>query len=565
MYKLRDPDRLLFFALLALYVLPLWVFPFFPSQDGPTHLENAVILRDYGRPDRPLLRTFYTLSSDFDPNWFGHLALAGLMSLFPPLIAEKVLLTGYLVLLPLAARYALNGVRAGAGWLAVLTFPFAQHFLYHMGFHNFCYSLAVFFFVAGYWLRHADHVGVRQTLALAALVVLLYFCHLVAVVMAFMLIGTLALGWTVLDRRARRPSSIRLRLLGPAVAFVPALALGLAFVGRQGQAMQWEYKPLLLTRLLELDVLVSYLDLERLLSRLTFLGLLGLAAFVLWKRWRARLLEKRDLLLAVVALALVAYFTAPSEMSGGSFLNTRLSLFVFLFLILWLGAHPLDPRLKRGVQAAAALVALGLLGLHTWAYAEFNTSLKEYVDVASRLKPGVTVLPLTFSHQLQAGHLGKAKVGAFRHAAAYLTLRGDVVELENYEANTGYFPVRYRPELNPFDHIGRENGRDKGLQAEPPDVTFLDYRPPVDYVLLWNVPDKPRDSPAGAAIFDQLDRSYERVEMPPGLIQLWQLRSRKRLRRRPTPPVSGRRVAPSSPDGRAPPRPSRPGRSVPRC
>ena len=55
MRRLRDPDQLLFFALLALHVLPLWVFPFFPSQDGPAHLENAVILRDYHRPDRSLL------------------------------------------------------------------------------------------------------------------------------------------------------------------------------------------------------------------------------------------------------------------------------------------------------------------------------------------------------------------------------------------------------------------------------------------------------------------------------------------------------------------------------
>jgi len=517
---LRDFDQLLFFALLALSLVPLWACPYFPSQDGPTHLENAVILRDYHRTDRPLLRTFYTLSSDFDPNWFGHLVLSGLMGFFAPLIAEKVLLTGYLVLLPLAARYALDGMRPGAGWLGVLTFPFAQHFLYHMGFHNFCYSLAVFFLVVGYWLRHADHFGLRQTLVLAVLLVLLYFCHLVAVVMALMLIGTLAAGWTLIDRRGRR-------LLGPTLAFVPVLVLGVAFVGRQGQTMNWEYKPLLLTRLLELDVLVSYFDLERLLSRITFLGLAGLAGLVLWQRQRARLLEKRDLLLAVVALALVAYFTAPAALSGGSFLNTRLSLFVFFFLILWLAVHPFGLRLKRVLQSAAALVALGLLGLHAWAYAEFNTHLAEFAGLQDRLKPNTTVLQLAFTHGLRTGPLERAKVGAFRNAAAYLTLRGDIVDLENYEANTSYFPVRYRPELNPFDHLGRENGGDRGLQAEPPDVNFLGYpqrtgQPvEVDYVLLWNVPDKPRDTAAGAAIFDQLGKGYERVETAPGLLQLY--------------------------------------------
>jgi hypothetical protein len=444
------------------------------------------------------------------------------MTFLPALTAEKVLLTGYVILLPLGARYALNGVRPGAGWLAVLTFPFVQHFLFHMGFHNFCYSLAVLFFVAGYWLRHADHFGIRQTLTLAALLVLLYFCHLVAVVMALALVGTLAVGWALLDR----PVSFRRRLLGPALAFVPALALGATFVGRQGQAMRWEYKPLLLTRLLELDVMVSYFDLERLVSRLTALGLAVLTVYVLWQRRRARLFEKRDLLLAVVAVALVAYFTAPTAVAGGSFLNTRLGLFVVFFLVLWLGAHPFGPRLKRGVQAAAVLVALALLGLHAGAYAEFNTYLGEYAEVEDRLRPGTTVLPLAFSHRLTAGRLGEAKVGAFRHAAAYLTLRGNVVELENYEANTTYFPVRYRPDLNPFDHLGRQNAPDRGLQAEPPEISNIrayEQRTGqrVDYILLWNVTDRARQSPAGAAIFEQLREGYERVETPGGLTQLY--------------------------------------------
>jgi hypothetical protein len=277
-------------------------------------------------------------------------------------------------------------------------------------------------------------------------------------------------------------------------------------------------------RLLDLEVLVSYLDLERLFSRLTFLGLAVLTVSVLLARWRARLLERRDLLLAVVALAVVAYLTAPSDLSGGSFLNTRLSLFVFFFLILWLGAHPFGPRLKRVTQAVATAVALALLGLHASAYAEFNTYLQEYDALESHLNPGTTVLPLYFSHGLQAGEFKHAKVGALRHAAAYLTTRGDVVELENYEANTTYFPARFRPELNPFVLIGREKGIDKGLQAEPPQVEFLTYPERIDYVLLWNVPDKPRDTAAGAAIFDQLDRAYERVETAPGLLQLYRRR-----------------------------------------
>src|SRR5215831_15066252 len=113
---LAQGDNLLFAGLLLLSLLPLWSACYFPSQDGPAHLENAVILREYNWPDRELFRTFYLINPNPEPNWVGHLALAGLMALgLPPLLAEKVLLTGYLLLLPLAVRYAMTALRADAG------------------------------------------------------------------------------------------------------------------------------------------------------------------------------------------------------------------------------------------------------------------------------------------------------------------------------------------------------------------------------------------------------------------------------------------------------------------
>src|SRR5437870_3738316 len=102
MQRFRDPQTLLFTALVLLPLVPLWAVPYFPSQDGPTHLENAVILRDYDRSDRPMLRDFYVLNTHLDPNWLGHLALRGLLAFLPVFLAEKVLLSGYLLLLPLA-------------------------------------------------------------------------------------------------------------------------------------------------------------------------------------------------------------------------------------------------------------------------------------------------------------------------------------------------------------------------------------------------------------------------------------------------------------------------------
>lgn len=531
----RDPQILLFVALLLLHLVPLWAVPCFPSQDGPTHLENAVILRDYDRPDRPLLREYYVLNTRFDPNWFGHLALRGLLAVFPVLTAEKVFLSGYVLLFPLAVRYALEGTRPGAGYLAVLAFPFVHHFLYHMGFYNFCYSLAGWFLVVGYGLRHEGRFGLRQTAVLAALVVLLYFCHLVAVVMALMTIGTLEAVGFLADRRRKSPTgpaaSLRSRLL-PLAAFLPAIGLGLAFVGRQGTAAASELSLATLARWLrQMQVLVSYLPLEQLVAEVFFWGLVVLAGAVLLARFRH--LERRDALLLVVGLALLAYFLAPSSLAGGSFVNTRLSLFPCFALILWLGTHPFGRTARWLIQGGAALVALALLALHGLAAVACNDYLREYLSVEAELQPNRTLLPLTFSRAISDPALASAKVGVFRHASGYLAARVGVVELENYEATTGYFPVVFREERNPFVHLSPEGrGTDIGLQAEPPRVDIAGYEQrtglTIDDVLLWNVRPEQREGPAARDIFRQLEANYDLVftSSPRGLLQLYRRRER---------------------------------------
>src|SRR5262245_53232457 len=99
-------DAVLFALLLLVEVAPIWWFEYFPSSDGPSHIENATILLRYHDPDWAFVRDFYTISTRPDPNWLGHLLLAGLIGFVPPLIAEKILLTGYVVLLPVSVRYA---------------------------------------------------------------------------------------------------------------------------------------------------------------------------------------------------------------------------------------------------------------------------------------------------------------------------------------------------------------------------------------------------------------------------------------------------------------------------
>jgi hypothetical protein len=46
----------MFVPVTALYLAPMWLFKYFPSQDGPSHLDNAFMLAHYHDPQNVFSR-----------------------------------------------------------------------------------------------------------------------------------------------------------------------------------------------------------------------------------------------------------------------------------------------------------------------------------------------------------------------------------------------------------------------------------------------------------------------------------------------------------------------------
>ena len=76
--KIQWP-KLLIASLIILHILPIWIFRYFPSQDGPAHVYNAYILNSMPSTESILLRDYYQVNLALFPNWISHLVLAGLM------------------------------------------------------------------------------------------------------------------------------------------------------------------------------------------------------------------------------------------------------------------------------------------------------------------------------------------------------------------------------------------------------------------------------------------------------------------------------------------------------
>jgi hypothetical protein len=269
-----------------------------------------------------------------------------------------------------------------------------------------------------------------------------------------------------------------------------------------------------------------------LLSSLLALLCIGLAAVLLARRLRGHQLTPGDGLLLVAVVFAVIYFVAPSEVSGGGFLVHRLNLYPYLALILWFGTFDHSRRVRLGVQAAAAAIALGFLAMLWPRWAALDRDLAEYVAAGERIAAGSTVLALSYAHRGRdaAGVAGEEiafRTAPFVHAAGYIAARQPLVDLTLYEANEDYFPILFRPERNPFLQISL--GGELALEAEPPRVDFLTYPERtggrVDYVLLWQPEAAPRDHPAVRSVERQLAAGYELIDVSPRrLVRLYRRR-----------------------------------------
>src|SRR5258708_25803532 len=85
--------RRLYLALAIVSLAPIWSAHYLPTADGPSHVYNSWVLRELVLGHRGVVAERDALYWRPHPNWRGHVVLALLIPVFPPLIAKKMLAT----------------------------------------------------------------------------------------------------------------------------------------------------------------------------------------------------------------------------------------------------------------------------------------------------------------------------------------------------------------------------------------------------------------------------------------------------------------------------------------
>jgi uncharacterized membrane protein YqhA len=524
---LERRERLLFALLLALVILPVWLFQYFPAWDSPLHLHMADVMARYGEPGAEILTEYLIPNQTLEPNLAIYYILLFFSSVFDLYTAEKILLTLYAVLLACGARYAIAGIEPRASVLSLLFIPTIFTMFIHMGLYNYCLSVALYLLVFGFWYRRRAAMTPTTLAVLAIAGLLLVLVHLLGFVLLMVTVGAITL-FDALHGARSQPREALLALarrsLELGLAMLPGVVVVASFFLRHGMEAEGEFvqdRLDLLLRLAAMDHLYSFARIEVLLYVPFVLLVGGLVVWAAVRRWRdGRRLQTQDGLVFAALVVLLLYFFLPLTTKDVP-VSQRLLPFLFALVFFWLATLGPGPWLRRSVVAVVAVVCVATTGYRLWQYDRLNGFLAEYTSAADWIEPDSTLLPIHFWHESDAssGRRLTWRINPLYHAPGHIGVARNVINLRNLFLSPevlGYFPMRYRPHRDPYVHIGED------IDDRPPAGEFLSYEErtggTVDYVLVMATePLAALDHEEADWIAAQLQHGYELIYISQGL------------------------------------------------
>ncbi|MCU0430937.1 MAG: hypothetical protein MUF42_13315 [Cytophagaceae bacterium] len=442
--RIQKSEPWIFSLLVIVSTYPILFHSYFPSIDGASHLYNAQLsLRLLNEGDTA--HFLFDFNNYPVPNWIGNVLLMGLLQVFPYLLAEKVLLLLYLVLFPVSFRYLLTCL--GNDRLhSFLIFPFTYSFMLQMGFYNFSLSCIFLFFLLGYYLKNKNAPTLFHCLVLLLLSLGCFFAHIFSTLVFLIFVGIdqllllMPLAWEGAKRSAYRLP------WGLALSLLPSFLLSSIFLLRLPPPIQISHLSFTeLCKNLACIQNICYSELEKQFGYF-FAGILVIYLFVRLVSLRKTSLRFQNLLslpampwVLMIAILLCMYLVYPDSDGWSGYYSVRTAYVVFLFFVLLLSFFAINRHVHLLFPALVLVFTFIMWGKKNGYVKRNQALLHDMMQVAPYIEKDSYVLPILCQAPWSFGHshnlLGPA-------TNAFI--------IENYEAGTGYFPIRWNPSRPTF-------------------------------------------------------------------------------------------------------------------
>ncbi|MEN8928782.1 MAG: hypothetical protein ABF242_01790 [Flavobacteriales bacterium] len=445
-------EKYIFLLCIVVTLIPVLFFRFFPTLDGAAHLYNSNLLNEIFFESNPTISSFFVANNKPVPNLTGHIILSFFNLFLPAFLAEKAFLILYITGLSYSFRSLIKAINRENKIASYFIFPFVYSFVFILGFYNFSIALVFLLITLSYWISLKEKPFDKTAIAkLFLLLSLTFFSHIFVFAVLLMSLGILFLVTEIkvyftTENQKKTILKTSFKKFGALLvsALIPFLLFVHYFYSRP-PANKLEYLPQgeLIDNLFSFRALLSYNSYEEnqyleIIST-TLLALFFLAIFSRMRLWisdkkiggkKISFFKIQDLWLIISSVLLIMYFTLADSTSYGGFVTTRVSLVLYLTIILWIAANSL-PKWVLSLAAIAVFYAhFHLVSYYGSITKNLNNIALDCEEASSKMNENSVVLPLNYSDEWLALHFSN-----------YLGIEKPLIILDNYEAVNDYFPL----------------------------------------------------------------------------------------------------------------------------
>ncbi len=447
--------KILFLILIILNSLPILLFSYYPSLDGPVHIYNTNLLREIILFNNDSINQFFTLNAEIIPNWTSHFVLFILRLVFSSSIADKILLLLIAFSLPITIYNLIDRIAPHNIKFSVFSLPFVYTFLFGLGFYNFCLGVIVFLITLSYWINRKNRISIYSIIGLFGLLLASYFTHILVFILTYASIGLFSLLDLIhnLNHKANYRRSL-IEILIIILTGLPTLIFTYSYISI------WNV-PDISTRLPLNELIKWIVDVRSLIihnyvaevkfSRLIFFTAIGLFLYLITKYTLKKDKKLNSIKLnspkfffgLLTIIFLILYLIFPDSSSGGSYITVRLNIMFYLLFFIWLSTFKFPAYLLKIGILIILLSTTGLLYRNYLGLARYENLVKNFKEAEEFISENSIILPIRNSGWMLDPH--------FPH---YLGWNTPVVILENFEASTGYYPLVWNRDELPLILLG---------------------------------------------------------------------------------------------------------------
>lgn len=464
-----------YLVLLGAHVTLIWFLKYIPTQDGPSHIYNLVILRDLLHGGE-IWGAYYTHHLQLSPNLGFQIFAYPLLSFLDPWQAEKAFLSIYIFLMGLSVPVFLKTFDRPVFPVSFFVVPVIFNFTLLMGFYSYCIAIPFFLmaFSLAWYIRQKAFLLKILTYNICGFFV---FClHLIP--FTFYILALLSVSASEYLSKNKNTKILFQNL----AALIPLIFLLSYYLLTQSQSASFSYDYLLsLERLAYLFTdlasfstfnftIVHFIPSSLFSAMVWALIIIGIKTNLLNKKF-GQIFQSPYFVTALVLFLI--YFIFPFGFAGGAYFNQRFP-WVILLLLLPLIRFPVSDIFMRSKSIIIICFAI-LIFMFNSAFMWKHSFLVEDYTIGLTVPIPKDSLIMGFKH---AG-MDTARADILLHAISHYALAHKTVNVGNYEARLEYFPVQFSEDFPTVPSRAL-------IEISPWEIDWNRY-PDIDFLVAWEI------------------------------------------------------------------------------